>query len=419
MQPDGEPKTLSLSEHDLSPFSPLLDQDATAPTPISAGPTRIIIDFGAIKLIKRVGFFSLSANGTVDIYYTNTQTGLSPDSPRWLLTNAKSAVAPNTPVDIALQPLSARYLMLAFNSTAPGDIASLAIFAQRPLIGKAVAPVQPGVNGVPAPTNPTQKAEDFDFGPSAFGSRVTHIAGGNVSNAQNVLNGNTSTPTVLGQDANSDNILVVDLGATREVNKLGLLFSSKGPGNLEFYMLDDLPAALKKSTTAAATTTKTAALFPSQLTPSFLLAASAGSLGEALALAQLAQSDNSAVKMAYLPPDFFSNYKPIFVKHVNGDEQNITDKFDKLPCRYLIIRWVPDNPANQALDLFHLSLIGPVPEDAYAEATTEYQYSSATSTGGGNGGSGTAAGGGNGGTANGGAGGGGGEGPGPPPPTSP
>jgi uncharacterized membrane protein YgcG len=419
MQPDGEPKTLSLSEHDLSPFSPLLDQDATAPTPISAGPTRIIIDIGAIKLIKRVGFFSLSANGTVDIYYTNTQTGLSPDSPRWLLTNAKSAVAPNTPVDIALQPLSARYLMLAFNSTAPGDIASLAIFAQRPLIGKAVAPVQPGVNGVPAPTNPTQKAEDFDFGPSAFGSRVTHIAGGNVSNAQNVLNGNTSTPTVLGQDANSDNILVVDLGATREVNKLGLLFSSKGPGNLEFYMLDDLPAALKKSTTAAATTTKTAALFPSQLTPSFLLAASAGSLGEALALAQLAQSDNSAVKMAYLPPDFFSNYKPIFVKHVNGDEQNITDKFDKLPCRYLIIRWVPDNPANQALDLFHLSLIGPVPEDAYAEATTEYQYSSATSTGGGNGGSGTAAGGGNGGTANGGAGGGGGEGPGPPPPTSP
>ena len=439
MQPDGEPKTLTLADHDQSPFSPLLDQDGSVATPIGAGDTRIVIDLGDIKLIKRVGFFSFTENGTVDIYYTNSRTDLSPTSTRWLLTNARAPIAPGVPVDITLQPLSARYIMLAFNSTAAGSIGSLAIFAQRPMVGHATAPEQPGVNGVPAVAAASNRAIDFDFGPSAFGSRVTHVAGGNVSQAQNALDGDPKTATVLGESAHSDNIMIVDLGATREVNKLGLLFGSQGPGNLEFYMVDDLPASLKKpapgSTPASAPASAPAPAAASKPTafvqrpqPAFLLASTAGSLGEALALAQLAQAD-AAVQLAYLPPDFFTNYKPIFIKHVNGDEQRLSEKFDKLPCRYLIIRWVPDNPNNQALSLFEVNLIGPVPEAGYNAAATEYQFSSAASTGGsGSNGGGTAAGGGSGGSAGGGngggggtgpGGGGGGEGPGPPPPVSP
>jgi hypothetical protein len=414
IQPDGEPKTLAFTERDQSPYSVLLGADSSTPAPIGPGPTRVIVDLGRSQLIDSLGFYSFSANGSVDVYYSSERAALSPDSTRWKLTNARATMAPSSPVDIKLQPLDARYVMLAFYPTGPGSIGALAIYAQKPVTGKASAPVQPGVNGVPATTTPNQRAVDFDFGPSAFGSRVTHISGGNVADAQNFLDGNPKSATVLGQDNSAgDNIIVIDLGATREVNKLGLVFHPQGPGNLEFYMLDTLPPSMKTSAPGATALKAATIILRDGSSAPLLLASTTGSLAEALALSQLAQSQNN-IETAYLPPDFFASHKPIFVKGVKPGDDRFNEKFDKLPCRYLIIRWVPDSnaPGQSALALNNLSLIGPVPEEAYSAAMATYAFAEATSTTGGTGGTG-------------GSGGGpaappgGGLGPGPPPPVSP
>jgi hypothetical protein len=384
-QPDGEPKSLAFAERDQSPYSALLSEDATASAPIGPGPTRIVIDLTHPQIIDHMGFYSFSATGTVDVYYSSTV--LAPTSTHWKLTNVRANFSADKAISIQLQPLDARYIMLAFNPTQAGSIGALSIFAKNGMIGRATAPVQPGVNGVPPSTDPSQRAVDFDFGPSAFGSRVTHVSGGNVSQAQNAIDGDPKTAVVLGgnQTQSQDNILVVDLGATRVVDKLSLLFGSQGPGKLEFYMLNDLPPSLKGA--PPATPAKpTSFLQPNIATP-FLLASTSDALAEALALSQMTATDID-VQTAYLPPDFFTSHAPNFVKTITGNEERMGEKFDKLPCRYLIIRWVPDKPAagsseaaappSQALSLYEVNLIGPVPEEAYAAAMADFVFSPST-----------------------------------------
>jgi hypothetical protein len=409
VQPDGTPKRLSFMERDKSPFGALLGEDSTAPAPIGPGPTRVVIDLGRPLVINHLRLYSFTATGTLDIYYSST--ALPPTSTSWKLTNVRVSLSRDTPVSAELQPVDARYVMLAFNPTAAGTIGSLAIYGVNTIKpGSASAPVQPGVNGEPVAANPSNRAVDFDFGPSAFGSRVTHVSGGNASTAQNALDGDPKTAVTLGDAPGQDNIMVIDLGAVREVDKLSLLMGGSGPGTLEFYMLDSLPDSLKNSSSSAAPA-KAALVLRRDGSPLYL-AATSGSLAEALALAQLAQTDG--VSTAYLPPDFFTTHKPSFAKALDGGEERINEQFDKLPCKYLIIRWVPKNASSPSINVFEVNLIGPVPEEAFAAASATYASAAATSTSG-SGSSGTGTGGGSTPVAPPG----GGLGPGPPPPVSP
>jgi hypothetical protein len=302
------------------------------------------------------------------------------------------------------EPLDARYLMLSFNINQIGEIGSLAIFGQTKRIVTAAAPGQPGINGVPATTNPNQKSMDFDYGPAAYGSHVTHVSGGNVADAQKAIDGDPNTAVQLGQNPGQDNIMVLDLGATREISKLGLLFSSPGPGAFEFYFMNDLPNSLKNAnegnslapasggnatapTNGGNTTAPAGSGMPKTamwrqpngtLRP-LLLAADEGSLAEALALAQLGQAD---VQTAYLPPDFFQTHQPNVVEKVKGNEERITMKFDKVPMRYVIVRWIPDSTgpnANTECSIYELHIIGQTPESYYLAAMAVNQFSSAES----------------------------------------
>jgi hypothetical protein len=57
-------------------------------------------------------------------------------------------------------------------------------------------------------------------------------------------------------------------------------------------------------------------------------------------------------------------------------------KFDKVPMRYVIVRWIPDSTgpnANTECSIYELHIIGQTPESYYLAAMAVNQFSSAES----------------------------------------
>ncbi len=387
--PTGGLQSLSFADRAQSPLSNLIDDDPTTTCTLGPAPAFLIVDLRRLQVIDRVSFYSLTAAGTAEVFYSDVMPDAL-DSPKWKSADVRVDFPANLPTGIPLQPIGARYVMVKMTFTKPGSIDSLAIFGMTTVGEQAVAPEQPQISGTKP--KPNSKSVDFDFGPSAYGSRVTHVSGGNVDKAQQAIDGDPSTGVALGKDKAQNNLLVVDLGTNREIDKLSLLFASKQPGTFEFYMLGELPESLQTAGTGDAPADASgakpadapAAKAPTSWLPANPLlgspVASAGRLASALVFARIAASTEGTMQVASLPPDFFDKYKPNAIEKVIGNETRLNVRFDKLQCRYVIVRWIPaaggnadltkiTNPDDdgQVSNVFEINIIGSVPDDAYGK----------------------------------------------------
>jgi len=361
-----------------SPYSLLLDDDATASLKLPAGETRVVIDIGGTKTTTRFGFFCFSAAGSVDLYSSNASDlvkTLDPaDTKVWTPVNAHADLTARTSVDLSLRGLEARYVMVVFHLTQPGEIGPVALFGNADVSSLAdIAPDQEekkDPNKKAAVVNQNDLIE-FDYANRAFGSKVTHVAGGDVKDAQAVLSsdptkklvlGDNTTQTAPGQPTKLTNVFVVDMGKERDINKVGLLFNTGGPGKFEFYFLNALPTE-----DAAA---KTASLQDARQAQPILLAAMSGSLAEALILAQVAPDLGGVSTVQYLPDNFFDQNKPGITQNVTTDSTRVAQTFDNnLKFRFALVRWVPNSPNQPPVEILRVNLIGKVPPDNFFAAS--------------------------------------------------
>ncbi len=381
-QPNGDLKTLLYDDYaaaqnaalakdpNATPtVGALLDEDATAQIPFAQGESSVIVDVGVMRTIERFGFFSFSAAGSVDIYYSAiTPASAKTDDKSWQSANIHQAFGSRRIVNVDLKALEARYVLLVFKMNTPGEIGPVALFTSVDLKNPIAAPNQEDENGK-VKIVPPEDLVEFDYAQSAYGSKVSDLSGGALDEAQNVLTSDPSKKLTMGAVNGTDavkpeNIFVVDMGTKRDINKVGLLFTTTGNGSFSFYFLDALP---KRPTdnTKPATDTKTAFEEYLRRPPPILLASNDNALAVALYLAQdTAPSTNGVQPIDYLPPDFFNNNKPGFTQAITGNTNpgRIAGTFDNtLKFRYALIRWVPQDPNQPPIDVYRVNLIGKVP----------------------------------------------------------
>jgi hypothetical protein len=350
-------------------FGALLDDDATVQVPFQQGETSIIVDVGIMRTIEHFGFFSFSAAGSVDIYYSST----SPDSAKttdksWQSANIHQAFGSRRIVNVDLKSLDARFVMMVFKMNAAGSIGPVALFSSVDLKHPLTAPNQEDANGK-VKIVPPEDLVEFDYAQSAYGSKVSDVSGGQVEQAQNVLNSDPSQHLTLGaanttETVKPENIFIVDMGQKRDINKVGLLFSTEGNGTFSFYFLDTLPTKPKDTKTAFDE-------FQRRPQP-ILLASNDNALAEALFLAQDAPPVIQQVD--YLPTDFFSTNKPGFTQAINSSNNTgrIAGVFDNTEkFRFALVRWMPQDPNQPPVDVFRVNLIGKVPMEDFGLASSD------------------------------------------------
>jgi hypothetical protein len=351
VHPNGVLEQITFDDRDETPWSVLLQDDETAGAEFDSGVTHLMIDLGGQQTVESFGFFSFTASGSVDVSYATGTQALLPTSSDWKPANVHMDFGANQPVHVDIQPLEARLLMITLNLNKEGEIGALSIFGKPNSSKTTVAPKQDNDKDKKNKTVNPEDLVEFDYAKQAFGSRVTHLSGGNVDEAQNVLNSDPKSSVAIGENTttsgnttesgniapgssnltNTDNVMVVDMGQNRNISKVALLFASKGEGKIEFYLLNDLPtqnsagvdtpaggsagvqptpsatpsaAPAPSSSPTPSTTpglTPTAAPTPTAMTwPSahhgettLLLADMPGSLAEALVMSQIAQQDQT------------------------------------------------------------------------------------------------------------------------------
>ena len=175
----------------------LLDEDATVQIPFKQGETSVIIDIGAPRTVERFGFFSFTAAGSVDIFSSSSSEMLKIDSSSWAATNIHQAFASRRIVNVDLKGLNARFVKFVFKMNATGSIGPLALFGSFEIKKPVTPPEQRNKDGTPKSIKPDDLVE-FDYAQLAYGSKVSHVLGGDVNDAQNVLVSDPEKSLVLG-----------------------------------------------------------------------------------------------------------------------------------------------------------------------------------------------------------------------------
>jgi len=416
--PTGELQQIVFQNRtDSGPFEALMEDDATSPIPFPTGETRIVIDIGGTRTVQSFGFFSFTAKGTLDLYYSDSTEmvkTIKTDPTEWKSANVHATINSKQVVSINLGAIDAHYVMAVFTLTEPGTISPLSMLGviSTDKKKKATAPDQETDQQKKGKVINPEDLVEFDYANAAYGTKVTHVVGGSVKEAQNVLGadpkqsltmGNatatagapvttaatpqaaaaapaTTTPADSNAKTDTNNIFVVDMGKEHDINKVGLLFKTEGSGKFDFYLLKELPTKAGGNNPApgapATTGSPTSRLYGSK--PIFLVA-NEGSLAEALFLAQVAPdasagggNDATIKPVDYLPGNFFQNTKPTFTQEVTGgnNDNKITHNYDNnLQIRFALIRWVPTTPNQPPVEVFKINLIGKVPVDNFSRAS--------------------------------------------------
>jgi len=409
---------------DIGPFEALMEDDATTPVPFPTGVTSLVIDIGGTRTVQSFGFFSFTMRGTLDLYYSDSTEMLKTvkiDPTEWKSANVHTEINSKQVVSINLGAIDAHYVMAVFTLSEPGTISPLSMLGviATDKNKKAASPDQETDDQKKGKVVNPEDLVEFDYANAAYGTKVTDVIGGKVNEAQNVLGADPKQALVLGnatiqataapataatstpatpalaaapapatattpattpeKKTDTNNIFVVDMGKEHDINKVGLLFKTEGSGQFDFYLLKQLPTKTVATPNGApanpAGTGPTAWL--DQPEP-VLLAASEGSLAEALILAQTTPDapagggDGSIKPVDYLPADFFKNTKPTFSQAVTGgnSDNKITQNYDNnLQIRFALIRWVPTDASQPGVQVFKVNLIGKVPVDNFSRAS--------------------------------------------------
>jgi hypothetical protein len=212
----------------------LLCGDPTVGYALSDGSKTVLVSLSQIEQIDTISFLNHDVKGDVTISTSNAK--LPPDSPQWHMVSQQELAG--DAVKAKVGPSEAKYIKLTFNVTQPGRIASLGVYSM------------PTVAAFTMPRARKHNVNQTDsFGLISYNLTDVHAkaralyvsSGDDVKGANNMIDDQPSTAYTF---ASSDTFptAMIDLGKVTRLRRISALYSPR-PGNVEFFVLESLPAS--------------------------------------------------------------------------------------------------------------------------------------------------------------------------------
>jgi len=335
----------------------LLTDDPTARYAIAPGQSRFVIDLGDFFIIERFNFKSFTAQGDAQLYYSES---LEPPNARaWKTLGQHASFTSETIVTPTFQPTETRYLMVVLDISRGGDIGNLGAFGNLSLAEVRLAKSDRDENTATDTSRGTDRnAVKLNYASASADSRIAYVSSGEAPASIAMIDDDVETFYRF-DEADEENVVIIDLQEQREVNRVSMLFAS-GPGEFNFYVLNRLPDDLQETLDQQKETAQDdMAMIQNNGRWEPLLLAQAG--GESLgAITDFASG--AFVAVFQIPADVFQSLPPTVQQSVQGSEERFRIDFSNLQGQFLIIRFVPTSPGS-GLTVYEISLMGDVSAD--------------------------------------------------------
>lgn len=212
----------------------LLCSDPTVGYALAEGSKTLLISLSKIENIDTISFLNRDVKGDVTISTSNAK--LPSESPQWRTVSKQELSA--DAVKAKVGPSEAKYVKLTFNVTQPGRIASLGVYSV-PTVAAFTMP-----RARKHDVNQTESFALISYNLTDVHARARALyvsSGDDIKGANNMIDDQPSTTyTFASSDASPTT--VIDLGKVTKLRRISTLYSPR-PGNVEFFVLESLPAS--------------------------------------------------------------------------------------------------------------------------------------------------------------------------------
>lgn len=368
---EGQLKAFTWRDADGQNAGLLLSDDPTARLDLTPDTYKYVIELNDSYLVNRFTFKNFDAQGSIQVYVGKNLA--QSNHAQWKPVGEAVPFSENGYVSSRFDPVETRFVMVTFDITHEGNIGIFGIYGDMSLAEVRMPRTHEDASGMPPMAAAPEDTTKFNFAALTTGSRVTHVSGGDYTMIDSVVDDDVETYYEFPADSTED-VLIIDMAEQREINRVSMLFEA-GPGDLNFYLLNDLPEDLRSpSATSASETTSTGDTPGAEDTASYdsaqalgepllLLASSPGRLGEWLALSSLMAP--SSIQHVSLPQSFFDDTPVAMTFSTEDSGGRVNIDFENIITRYLVVRFVPTPgvPSPHGLRVYEIGMFGDVPEE--------------------------------------------------------
>lgn len=271
---------------------------------LPSGRTSFSVKLPSAQNLDRFAIPSYGAKGTIQL---EVEVSNARGESRWESLSEPQPLAPSKPANIQFPYTRTSNVRITLNLSEGGPVGRLQLNGEN-LVEQASPEFAVGKESHDESDTITRELIDYNFASSVNGSIVTHISSGDPEDAMNVIDDDLTTG--LAFDPNQrQHLLLVDLRQSQAMKQVGLVLNAI-PGMLEVYGDNSLPDELRDS------------------------------LDES--------EDLQAGQRIQVPPSFFQDFKPMYQKEFEQREERIKVDIGEFDARYVLIRWLAEQPSNVA-----------------------------------------------------------------------
>jgi hypothetical protein len=210
----------------------LLCDDPTSAYPLPTGNKTLLITLSKIENIDSISFSNHGVRGNVAIATSNSK--LPSDSSQWHVVSQQELTS--EAVQAKIGPSEAKYVMLSFDVTEPGQIAGLGVYSPP----SVAAFTMPRARKTNSDRSGAFALVNYNLTDLHAKARALYVSSGDdVRQANNMIDDQSST--IYGfSPSDAEPTAVIDLGKVTALRRICALYSPR-QGNVDFYVVDSLP----------------------------------------------------------------------------------------------------------------------------------------------------------------------------------
>lgn len=341
--------------HPNDPRLFLISDNYAGLIPIDENEKEFVVDLGNFYPIRRVIFNSSDIMGDVEVYTSmtlGTQRGTD-----WSPVVLPYAFDPYQNNILNFPYIEARYVRVVIKPKQGvfGNIYSFAVHGDQLL-----EPVDYNLDQDNIEDLSEDQVVPYDFANLRNSTQITHLSSGPLDNSSNMID---DDPESFYEFDKEDELpfVLLDLKKNRSLNKFSVTLEGDS-GELEFYVLPDMPSELEEGEESDTVEgeeeiiIKQAYHYHNNGWRPLLLADASGGVGEVIALGQ-----DRSFKKIKLTKEFLENLDPEVVAEFKGGKERIDVDFALTKGRFILVNWINGEGSAQALKIFSLNVMGPVP----------------------------------------------------------
>jgi hypothetical protein len=211
----------------------LLSNDAKAGFPVGGGKTTLLISLPKIEQVETIAFLNAGAKGSVEIATSSAK--LPANSPQWREI-ARQELSENV-ISAKVGPGDAKYIRLTFNTTNPGRIAALGVYA-TPALSDFTMPRSRKIAG--GATASSFALVNYNVTDLHTKARALYVSSGEETKlANNMIDDQPTTSYSFSADDRAP-ATIIDLGRSMPLRRISTL-ARPSAGTVTFYVLEAVP----------------------------------------------------------------------------------------------------------------------------------------------------------------------------------